>query len=261
MGPHAHVEFERRLLHLAAAGINSPRDQDFPAWVLCSIPQNPDRTDALLRGGPCPLPLLADAVRRVEAAGADFAVLPCNTAHAYLPALRERARIPVFDMIEETLRVVAAGSRRGERIGLLATTGTVRARLYQARALQICPGIELLSTDDMPEGAAVQAEVMAAVYGNENCQGLKATGDEGPESTRFLRSAVMALHRCGVSAVIAGCTELSAPLERQVGSAMPVIDPLTIMATAALEIAAGRRPLPYPAPKDGGIDEPALASH
>lgn len=58
LGPHAHIEFERRLL----AAITQPSsDQDYPEWVVSSIPQTPDRTAALLEGGPSPVSCLVRA--------------------------------------------------------------------------------------------------------------------------------------------------------------------------------------------------------
>ena len=53
MGPYAHLEFERRLL----AAVERPSsDQEYPEWVVSSIPDTPDRTVALLEGGPSPIP-------------------------------------------------------------------------------------------------------------------------------------------------------------------------------------------------------------
>ena len=72
MGPHAHLEFERRLL----AAIERPSsDQDYPEWVVSSVPDTPDRTVALLEGGPSPIPSLLRSFERLAASGADFAVM------------------------------------------------------------------------------------------------------------------------------------------------------------------------------------------
>ena len=49
LGPHAHVEFERLLLARTEAGLDRPaRDQDYPPWLLSSVPPTPDRPRAIL---------------------------------------------------------------------------------------------------------------------------------------------------------------------------------------------------------------------
>jgi aspartate/glutamate racemase len=62
LGPHAHIEFERRLL----AAVGSPSsDPEYPEWILCSVSQTPDRTAALLEGGASPMPALVVALERL----------------------------------------------------------------------------------------------------------------------------------------------------------------------------------------------------
>src|SRR5215217_697071 len=116
MGPLAHIEFERRLLVATRRRLGRlPTDQDFPQWIASSMPDTPDRTAALLGDGPSPVPWLERSVRRLcdktHDEGADFAVITCNTAHAFLEEVRRRACVPLLDMIDETVR--AAGERLG----------------------------------------------------------------------------------------------------------------------------------------------------
>src|SRR5687767_3142463 len=122
MGPHAHIEFERRLL----AAIECPSsDQDYPEWVVSSASQTPDRTLALLEGGPSPVPWLVRSFERL-ASCADFGVLTCITAHAFLDEVRPQVRLPILDMIELTLSEAARLFGPESRIGILATTGSLR---------------------------------------------------------------------------------------------------------------------------------------
>src|SRR6478672_8946138 len=119
MGPYAHLEFERRLL----AAIEQPlSDQDYPEWVVSSVPQTPDRTAALLEDGPSPMPWLLRSFERLSRC-ADFAVLTCITAHAFLDEIRQRVALPILDMVELTLAEAARRHGPGARVGVLATTG------------------------------------------------------------------------------------------------------------------------------------------
>ncbi len=95
-------------------------------------PETPDRTAAIEGRGPSPLPWLRESAVLLERLGATHVAYPCNTAHYFLKrATREELPlgVPLVDMIDETVRAaVEAGYRE---VGLLATTGTVKTRLYQ----------------------------------------------------------------------------------------------------------------------------------
>jgi ABC-type proline/glycine betaine transport system permease subunit len=64
-------------------------------------------------------------------AGAGLIAVPCNTAHAFLAPVEAQVGVRVVHMIDQTVRVVVDTVPRPHRVGLLATTGTVRAGLYQ----------------------------------------------------------------------------------------------------------------------------------
>jgi aspartate racemase len=83
MGPAAGADFLARLV----AATSAQRDQDHLHVVLDSDPSVPDRTDALVSGGPSPVPTLRRMARRLAGAGADILVMACNTASAVLPEL------------------------------------------------------------------------------------------------------------------------------------------------------------------------------
>jgi aspartate racemase len=250
MGPHAHIELERRLL----AAVQDPvSDQDYPEWVVSSIPGTPDRTVALLEDGPSPLPLLLRSLERL-AASADFAVLACVTAHAFLEEVRASVRLPILDMAEATLAEVTRliGSRA--RVGVLATTGSLRGRVFQRAASRVAPELELISLLDLPDGGALQEElVMRPIYGplregRRGPGGIKSGGsrdlESGASHRDVLASAVGRLAADGAECVITGCTEIPLALGREPVDGIPLLDPLDITARAAVRIARGEAPLP-----------------
>lgn len=210
MGPAATVEFYRRVTDAVPA----TTDQDHPRIIIDSNSQVPDRTAALLDGGPDSTPELLRSAGTLAAAGVDLIAIPCNTAHAYLASIREQVAVPVLDMIELT---VAASPADGP-IGLLATSGTVEIGLYQPA--YAARGIEVL----VPTPTE-QASVMDAI-GRVKAGDLD--GARAPTDT-----AVAALAARGAVAVVLGCTEFSvlAPTHRL---HLPAIDPLDALTTAAL---------------------------
>ena len=58
-------------------------------------------------------------------------VVACNTATAHaLPALRERYRVPIIGVIEPGVKAALADPG-AERIGIIATRGTIASHAYQ----------------------------------------------------------------------------------------------------------------------------------
>ncbi len=215
MGPLATADFYTKLVRLTPAR----RDQDHLHVIIDSDPTIPDRTAAVLGAGPDPTPALVAAARRLVRAGADLIAIPCNSAHVFLDAIRRAAGIPVLDLAEE---VAAAASRlrpAPRRVGLLATTATVRAGLYH-RAFE-ARGITVVEPDP-----AHQERVMGAI------RAIKA-GDLGPAVRGRVREAAAALVRSGARAIVLGCTEL--PLVAGARwAAVPVLDGTEILARAVI---------------------------
>ena len=120
MGPLATVDFIKKLV----LGTPAHCDQEHIPLVVCSIPQIPDRTTAILEEGPSPLPELLRVLNVLERSAVDYIAIPCNTAHAFVDRMQAHLRVPVLNMLDETMAQVA-GLYPGQLVGLLATSGTV----------------------------------------------------------------------------------------------------------------------------------------
>jgi aspartate racemase len=115
------------------------------------------------------------------------------------------------------------------RVGLIATTGTVQAGIFQKSLSRI--GKELV----LPTSEIQEKNVMKAIYGKD---GIKAIGSS-KTSKRLILQASQTLIRRGAQAIIAGCTEIPLVL-REGDLSVPVIDPLTILARSAVAKAKGK---------------------
>ena len=224
MGPEATAYFFGELIRATAA----ESDQDHVPVIVYSLPQIPDRTGAILHGGPSPLPFLRRGLRALERAGADFAVMPCVTAHYFYPQLTARSPLPVLNLLEETLAEAKNLRPAPRTIGLIATTGTVRSGIVAA--VFTPAGIEVI----VPS-ARDQKRVMAAIYGKK---GIKAGFTEG-RPRELILGVARELVRRGAGAVMAGCTE--APLVLRASDLpVPLIEPMAIGARAAVRRAGAR---------------------
>ena len=241
LGPRAHIVFEGYVLDAAARLLGAARDQDFPPWILASVAGTPDRTRALRGGGDDPRPALWEGFGRLARAGADFAVVTCVTAHAFLipSAARPELPLPVMDL--PGLAARSASTIR--RAGLLATTGTLESRLFQRAFVRL--GKACLAPFDLPDGRRWQEElVMAAIYGDISDQypgGIKGNGPT-PELIDRLFAAGRRLVDAGADALVAGCTEISLAAGRLADAGVPIIDPLRAGADALARYWAGLPP-------------------
>lgn len=237
LGPAAHVEFEKRLL---AEGDRrgARQDQDHIEWVLISATAVPERTEAIIaRDTQLCIDALAAAAQRLISAGAEFAAVPCNTAHALRDAVMAIAPLPWLDLIDVTCEQLSKNYAPGSKILVLETTGTMQTGLYRDRL-----GAAGFEAVEFAPDSAEQGEVMRAIYDSEF--GIKATGAR--VDARALKAVNDALRsaRTTVSCAVAGCTEVSIAVAAARDSVLPVIDPLEALAVATYDVALGLRRLP-----------------
>lgn len=241
MGPQAGILLAERLTALNHA---ARRDQDHPRVLLYSNSQVPDRSEAILRAGPSPVPEMVASLHLLAAAGADFAAIACNTAHVFLDDIRAHAPLPVLDMIASVATRLARGNLR--RVVLLSTEGTAASGIYQRRLASA--DIEVVTP-----GAAAQATLSAAIY--DPRRGLKA-GASPPDPQTLaqlwaLSERLLTRHRA--EALLIGCTELSIAWRDPALASLPAVDALDELARSCLARTGVAPP--------GRTDIPSLAAH
>ena len=223
MGPYATVGFMTKVIALTPAG----KQQDHIHMLVDHNPAVPDRQAAILAEGSDPSAELAAMATRLESAGADFLVIPCNTAHAFKDAVTGAAGIPLISIIDIT--VSAAIELGAKAVGVLATNGCLWAGDYQ-RALDKV-GVESVLPSDDELGKL-----------KELLQRIDA-GDQGESVVRDMRALALALVARGGQAIIAGCTELPLVLSDSMLD-VPLLSSTDILAKHTVALARGEMPLP-----------------
>ena len=215
MGPEATVDFMARVIALTPAG----KDQDHIHMIVDHNPTVPNRQDAILAGGEDPGPALAEMARRLEAAGADFLVIPCNTAYVFEKSIVDAVDIPLVSIIDLTIAALPDGCTAA---GLLATDGCLKAGVYQeALAAKGVAAIEPSASDMCTLMAAVNA--------------IKA-GDTGPGVAETMRRLAVALVGQGADAIIAGCTEIPLVLDESMLD-VPLLSSTDLLARETVRLA------------------------
>ena len=215
MGPLATADLYRKIIERTRAD----RDSEHIRVYIDGNAAIPDRTAAILHGGEDPVPEMLSALRHLEACGADCIIMPCNTAHYFLPRLREQTALPILDM----QRITAAVCRErfpGKTAAILATDGTVQSGLYD-RALD-AEGVRWIHP-----GESEQKTLMHLIYGV-----VKASRPMEPEKEHW--DAILdTLRGQGADLFILGCTELPV-LAGVLPSEGPFLDPTDELAKAAI---------------------------
>ena len=215
MGPLATADLYRKII--LSTDANS--DNDHIRVYIDGNSAIPDRTAAILSGGQDPVPEMLSALRNLEKCGADCVVMPCNTAHHFLPRLQEKTSLPILDMTKITA-AVCAERYPGRHACLLGTKGTIAARIYDDALKEA--GVTFLVPND-----SEQDELMRLIY-----DVVKASRPLEPEMENW-HELLSSLKERGADYYILACTELPI-LADALGHPGPFIDPTLELAKAAI---------------------------
>ena len=170
---------------------------------------------------------MADA-RKLAAAGADFFVLPDNTAHIALEAPGDPFPLPCLH-IGEVVAAQAAEDGRA-RIGILGTEWTMTGHVYPGALGRRGLGWEAPAERDR--------KIVHAIIFEELCLGVFSDTARA-EYVRIIGD----LAKRGCDAVALVCTEIPL-LIRPEDSPLPILDSTRLLARAAVAVALGEREMP-----------------
>lgn len=221
MGPEATVDLMRRVI----AGTPARDDADHIRMLVDSNPHVPSRIEALIDGtGESPVPCLVEMARGLERQGADFLVIPCNTAHHYHAEVAAAVDVPVLNLVQMTARDAGGMCPDLARVGLLASSALMGIRLYE-------PWFEELGARVLYPGSGVQRELMELI------RAVKA-GRYTPAQVAACDRAAEDLEAQGAQCLVVACTELSVVVER-LRTDLPVCDAADLLARAVIREALG----------------------
>jgi glutamate racemase len=159
--------------------------------------------------------------RYLQDAGAKLLVAACNTASgAALEDLRAALEIPVVGL--EPAVKTAVAQTRARRVGVMATSGTLRSERFARLVKAYADGVEVLS---------------------QPCPGLADLIEEGHLDGDVLRARLEELARplreAGVDRVVLGCTHyvfVAPAIERALGPGIALVDSAPAIARRTAQI-------------------------
>ena len=165
--------------------------------------------------------MLSGIAMQLENTGADCIVMCTNTPHLVADTVRQKVKIPLLHIAEETAREIA--SKKIDKIGLLGTKFTMENSFFKDRLLQF--GIESIVPDE-PDRDYIHASVF-----NELTRGLFKA-----ETKNKYLDIINKLKKGGAKGVVFGCTEFSI-LINPADCSVPIFDTATIHSRAAVNFA------------------------
>src|SRR3989344_2440720 len=213
MGPEATADLYMKIIRSFQVKFGAKYDSDFPPIVVYSLPL-PDVVEE--KGTEQKIiETLVFGVRKLQQAGANFIVIPCNTVHIWMKEMRESVQIPILSIAEEVCRFLK--SKSYTKVGLLSTGLTNRKRVFDRECEE--SNVELLKTTEAEQQKETQI-IMAVLEG-------KVPDKEELQLifTRFSRQKAQA--------IILGCTDLPL-IVTQDDSDIEIIDTTQVLAKAAV---------------------------
>jgi len=213
MGPKSTAPFLNSVVDECQAQYGARYDEDFPHMMIYSLPVpfrawEPFDQEKVKE-------MLCQGLKKLEAAGVDFIAIPCNTVHTQFDHMKTCVKVPLLNMIEETLKSVGDSPRR---IALMASQVTVASNLYQK-------GLRAHGHTYV-EKRQWQESVDTLI------SGIKKLHD-ATELDEIWTELVGAMKEEGVDVVIAGCTDISVVSRDK--KDIDVIDSSACLAKAVVE--------------------------
>ena len=229
MGPYAGIDLIKKIFDMTKAS----SDQEHVPLSMISVPHLIDDRTAFLLGRSQTNPgiILSEIAMQLIDQGATAIGMPCNTAHSPKIISEIKNRIPehiIFvNMIEKVADHIINEYPKISKVGILATSGTLKTRIYNEEL-----GYNDLMTITLSENDQITL-VESSIY-DEN-HGIKSNSDPVSKKAREdLEKAIDLLANAGAEAIILGCTEIPLAIKAIHHESIPLIDSTKVLARALL---------------------------
>lgn len=215
MGAEASADLYKKIINYCQSKYGAKEDYDYPPIILYNLPANGFCSSGI-RDKEIAKIELQNAAKILEKAGADFIVIPCNTAHYFIDDMRRQVSIPILSLIEVTLKTAAEKGLK--KLALLSSASTRDLGIYtndDENRLQI------ITVSDK-----IQSTITGLI-------GKAMAGTQTKEDRMKFKQIVEKLLAEGADGVVLGCTELPLLLDEEAKNEA-VLDTLDILAKRAV---------------------------
>lgn len=216
LGPETTSEFYLDLVFSCQKKDRTHR----PSIIIASVPlpyKIEEEAIAESRGFEKIPPFLIEEAKRLEKAGADFIVMPCNSLHVFIEDIRSAVKIPVLSIVEETVKFLK--KNKLERVGIVSTSATIRNKLYEDAFEE--NGIDYEAPDDL------QQAKMGKIILN------LVTGIQNNKDREELIKIISEFEKKNVDCVVLACTDLQLLIPKI--PSLKIFDTMKIFADATVK--------------------------
>lgn len=126
MGPRSTAPFIDLVIDQCQEMYGARDDEDFPPMMIYSLPtpfyhDRPFDDEKMIN-------VLVKGLKKLEATGVDFIANPCNSTHLYFEQMKAAVKVPLLNIIEETIKKIPPTN---SRVTALATAQTMASGIYQ----------------------------------------------------------------------------------------------------------------------------------
>lgn len=216
LGPETTAEFYLDIIFSCQKKDKTSR----PAIIISSVPLPFEIEEDLImrsKGQERYIPYLTVEAQRLEKAGADFIVMPCNSIHVFIDEVRKSVKVPVLSIVEETVKFLKDNSFR--RVGIVSTSATIKNKLYETAFEK--NSIDYVTPNDFEQ------EKMGKFIHN------LVMGQQNNKDREELVKIIGGFENKEVDCVVLACTDLQLLIPKHPN--LKIFDTMKILADATVE--------------------------
>lgn len=162
------------------------------------------------------IPFLTTEAKRLQSAGADFIVMPCNSLHVFIGQIRDSVTVPVLSIVEETTKFLKENNFT--KVGIVSTSATIENKLYETAFQE--NGIAYEAPDSFQQ-AKMGKFIMNLVAGQQNSHERDG-----------LIAIIDSFEQRNVDCVVLACTDLQLLIPKH--PTLKIFDTMKILADATV---------------------------
>lgn len=163
------------------------------------------------------IPYLTHEAKRLEKAGAEFIVMPCNSLHIFIEDLRRSVSVPVLSIVEETVKFLKKENMN--KVGIVSTSATIKNKLYENAFAK--SNIEYVTPNELQQ-AKMGKFILNLVVGQQK-----------NKDREELINIINDFEGKGLDCVILACTDLQLLIPNH--PTLKIFDTMKIFADATVE--------------------------
>jgi aspartate racemase len=213
MGPKSTAPFVEKVVEQCQVRYGAKNDDDFPPMMIFSCP-TPFYIDRPIDQQAMKTAIIS-GVKKLASTGVDFIAIPCNSAHVYFEDIRKCTKVPVLNIVEETVRCLPQDSNK---VAILGTAATIESEIYQNGLAKI--DVEYVYERQWQEHVN---QVISMIKSNVRMHDVRRVWQE-----------LLDIMAARVSTVILACTDLNA-VSGSTESSLQMIDSAECLARAVVD--------------------------